>query len=141
MTLKKNVSVTFRYNRNKIMDESQTGLTIHHDESYTSTATYTHRGGMTIPIPYYGDLRMNNSMSFTFIFDLNESLEERSGDKVNLEVGSFSDSWKGGLRVSYQFSTKVSGGLRYEYRETENRTTGKKIDKDFGFDVNIAISG
>ena len=141
MTLKKNVSVTFRYNRNKIMDESQTGLTIHHDESYTSTATYTHRGGMTIPIPYYGDLRMNNSMSFTLNFDLNESLEERSGDKVNLEVGSFSDSWKGGLRVSYQFSTKVSGGLRYEYRETENRTTGKKIDKDFGFDVNIAISG
>jgi len=43
--------------------------------------------------------------------------------------------------VSYQFSTKVSGGLRYEYRESATRTTGRKIDRDFGFDVNLAISG
>ena len=44
-------------------------------------------------------------------------------------------------RISYQFSTKVSGGLRYEYRESDTRTTGRKIDRDFGFDVNLAISG
>ncbi len=74
-------------------------------------------------------------------FESNESREERSGDKINLEVGSFSESWKTGLRISYQFSTKVSGGLRYEYRESDTRTTGRKIDRDFGFDVNLAISG
>ena len=141
MTLKKNISVSFRHNRNKSLDESPTGLTIHKDNSYTSTATYTHRGGMILPIPFYGDLNLNNTMGFTLNFDLNESQEERSGDKVNLEVGSFSESWKAGLRVTYQFSTKVSGGLRYEYRESNTRTTGRKIDRDFGFDVNLAISG
>ena len=141
MTLHKNISVTFRNNLNKSLDESPTGLTIQNDNSYTSTGTYTHRGGINIPVPFYGDLNLNNTMSFTLNFDLNESREERSGNKTDLEIGSFSESWKAGLRMSYQFSTKVSGGIRYEYRESDTRTTGKKIDRDFGFDVNLAISG
>ena len=141
MTLKKNVSVTFRHNRNMTLDELPSGLTIRKDFSYTSTATYTHRGGMTIPIPYYGDLKLNNNVSFTLNFDMNDNEEFKSGDKVELEKGAFTSSWKTGLRVSYQFSNKVSGGMRYEYRENDSRTLGKKIDRDFGFDVNISISG
>ena len=141
MTLKKNISVTFRHNRNMSLDELPSGLTIRKNFSYTSTGTYTHRGGMTIPIPYYGDLRLNNNVSFTLNFDMNDSEEFKSGDKVELEKGAFSSSWKAGLRISYQFSSKISGGLRYEYRESDSRTLGKKVDRDFGFDVNIAISG
>ena len=141
MTLQKNISVTFRNNMSRSLNESPSGLTIQNDNSYTSTGTYTHRGGINIPVPFYGNLNLNNTISFTLNFDLNESREERSGDKINLEVGSFSESWKTGLRISYQFSTKVSGGLRYEYRESDTRTTGRKIDRDFGFDVNLAISG
>jgi len=141
MTLEKNISLTFRNNMSRSLDESPSGLTIQNDNSYTSTGTYTHRGGINIPVPFYGNLNLNNTISFTLNFDLNESREERSGDKINLEVGSFSESWKTGLRISYQFSTKVSGGLRYEYRESDTRTTGRKIDRDFGFDVNLAISG
>lgn len=141
ITLKKNISLTFRHNRSKTLDEKEFGLDISSDKSYTSTASYTHRGGMVIPVPFYGDWNLNNTMSFTLNFDVNESQVEKSGDKVNLEVGTFSESWKAGLRVSYQFSSKVSGGIRYEYRENDTRTTGKKIDRDFGFDVNLAISG
>ena len=141
MSLKKNISVTFRHNRNLSLDELPTGLTIRKDHSYTSTATYTHRGGMTIPIPYYGDLKLNNNLSFTLNFDMNESKEFKSGDKIDLEEGAFSSNWKTGLRISYQFSNKLSGGLRYEYRESDSRTMGKKVDRDFGFDINIAITG
>ena len=94
-----------------------------------------------MPIPYYGDVKLNNTMSFTMNFDLNDSREFRSGDKISFEEGTFTESWKAGLRVSYQFNTRVSGGLRYEYRESDTRTTGRKIDRDFGFDVNLAISG
>ena len=141
MSLKKNISLTFRHNRNLSLDELPTGLTIRKDQSYTSTATYTHRGGMTIPIPYYGDLKLNNNVSFTLNFDMNDSKEFKSGDKIDLEEGAFSSNWKAGLRVSYQFSNKISGGLRYEYRESDSRTMGKKLDRDFGFDINIAITG
>ena len=141
MTLKKNISVTFRHNRNKILDETPAGITLREDNSYTSTGTYSHRGGITLPIPYYGDVKLNNTMSFTMNFDLNDSREFRSGDKISFEEGTFTESWKAGLRVSYQFNTRVSGGLRYEYRESDSRTAGKKIDRDFGFDVNLSISG
>ena len=141
MTLKKNISFTFRHNRNKSLDELPTGLTIRKDHSYVSTATYTHRGGITIPIPYYGKLKLNNNVSFTLNFDMNDSKEFKSGDKIDLEEGAFSSNWKTGLRISYQFSNKISGGLRYEYRETDSRTMGQKIDRDFGFDINIAIAG
>ena len=141
LTLDRNISVTFRTNRNKTLNESPTGLTIQNDKNYTSTGTYTHRGGLNIPIPFYDNVNLNNTISLTLNFDMNESIEQRSGDKVNFEIGSFTKSWKTGLRVSYQFSTKVSGGLRYEYRESDTRTTGRKIDRDFGFDVNLAISG
>ena len=141
MSLKKNISLTFRHNRNLSLDELPTGLTIRKDHSYTSTATYTHRGGMTIPIPYYGDLKLNNNISFTLNFDMNDSKEFKSGDKIDLEEGAFSSNWKAGLRISYQFSNKISGGLRYEYRESDSRTMGEKVDRDFGFDINIAITG
>ena len=141
MTLKKNISVTFRHNRNKTLDETPAGITLREDNSFTSTGTYSHRGGITLPIPYYGDVKLNNTMSFTMNFDLNDSREFRSGDKIDFEEGTFTESWKAGLRVSYQFNTRVSGGLRYEYRESDSRTAGKKIDRDFGFDVNLSISG
>ena len=141
MSLKKNISLTFRHNRNLALDELPTGLTIRKDHSYTSTASYTHRGGMTIPIPYYGKIKLNNNISFTLNFDMNDSKEFKSGDKIDLEEGAFSSNWKAGLRMSYQFSNKISGGLRYEYRESDSRTMGEKVDRDFGFDINIAITG
>ena len=128
MTLKKNISVTFRHNRNKTLDETPAGIiTLREDNSFTSTGTYSHRGGITLPIPYYGDVKLNNTMSFTMNFDLNDSREFRSGDKIDFEEGTFTESWKAGLRVSYQFNTRVSGGLRYEYRESDSRTAGKKL--------------
>ncbi len=110
-------------------------------ETIVSTTLTLQRGGMTIPIPYYGDLKLNNNVSFTLNFDMNDSKEFKSGDKIDLEEGAFSSNWKAGLRVSYQFSNKISGGLRYEYRESDSRTMGKKLDRDFGFDINIAITG
>ena len=65
---------------------------------------------MTIPIPYYGDIKLNNNISFTLNFDMNDSKEFKSGDKIDLEEGAFSSNWKTGLRISYQFSNKISGG-------------------------------
>ena len=41
MSLKKNISFTFRHNRNLALDELPTGLTIRKDHSYTSTASYS----------------------------------------------------------------------------------------------------
>ena len=69
MTLKKNISVTLRHNRNKTLDESPTGLTIQNDNSYTSTGSYTHRGGIDLPIPFYGNLKLNNTSLYLNLLD------------------------------------------------------------------------
>ena len=54
---------------------------------------------------------------------------------------AFTTSWKTGIRLTYTFSKSVSGSMIWEYRESDSKHTGKKIDRDFGFDVNLAIRG
>ena len=54
---------------------------------------------------------------------------------------AFTSSWKTGIRLTYSFSQSVSGSMIWEYRESDSKHTGKKVDKDFGFDVNLAIRG
>ena len=66
MTMQKNISVTFRNNMSRSLDESPSGLTIQNDNSYTSTGTYTHRGGINIPVPFYGNLNLN-TVSYTHL--------------------------------------------------------------------------
>ncbi len=46
-----------------------------------------------------------------------------------------------GLRISYSFSSRVTGAVILEYRESDSKHVGKKIDRDIGFDLNLAISG
>ena len=33
------------------------------------------------------------------------------------------------------------GSLFYEYRENDTRLTGRRIDRDFGINLNVAIRG
>ena len=45
------------------------------------------------------------------------------------------------LRVTYSLTDDVSGSLFYEYRENDTRLTGRRIDRDFGVNLNVAIRG
>jgi len=140
--LQKGISMNFRHNLSKSLDRVPTGITVHRDKSYTSSANYSHRGGITIPLPFMEDYKIQNTVNFQFNFDMNES--ETLGSKNNgLEFGqtAYNSGWKAGIRITYTFSAKVSGSMIYGYHENKSMTTGKKIDRDFGFDVNIAISG
>jgi len=140
--LHKGISMNFRHNLSKSLDRVPTGITVHRDKSYTSSANYSHRGGITIPLPFMEDYKIQNTVNFQFNFDMNES--ETLGSKNDgLEFGqtAYNSGWKAGIRITYTFSAKVSGSMIYGYHENESMTTGKKIDRDFGFDLNIAISG
>ncbi|GIT74042.1 MAG: hypothetical protein Ct9H300mP29_0360 [Candidatus Neomarinimicrobiota bacterium] len=37
------------------------------------TANYTHRGGFTIPLPFFDNYKVNNQVNFTFNFDMNKN--------------------------------------------------------------------
>jgi hypothetical protein len=140
--LQKGISMNFRHNLSKSLDRVPTGITVHIDKSYTSSANYSHRGGITIPLPFMDPYKIENTVNFQFNFDMNES-ETLGSKNQGQEFGqtAFNSGWKVGMRVTYTFSAKVSGSMIYGYHENDSMTTGKKIDRDFGFDVNIAISG
>ena len=141
LSLGKGVSVQIRQNMSQSLDEMPTGLTLKKDRSLTTSASYNHKGGFKIPIPYFEDMDIQNNVNFTLNFDMNNSETWGTKNKTELAQQALSSSWKIGTRISYSFNRNVSGGIIYEYRENETKTTGKKIDRDFGFDINISISG
>ena len=141
LSLNKGISVQIRQNMSQSVDEMPTGLTLKKERSLTASASYNHKGGFKIPIPYFEDMDIQNNVNFTLNFDMNNSETWGTKNKTELAQQALSSSWKIGSRISYSFNRNVSGGIIYEYRENETKTTGRKIDKDFGFDINISISG
>jgi len=141
MSLKKGISLNIRSNYNRSLNIRPSGLTLQVEKTLSASTSYSHKGGFTIPLPLMDDWNIQNNMNFTLNFDMNENETFASGNNVDLTQQAFTSGWKTGLRISYSFSRNVTGGLIYEYRESNSKTTGRKIDRDFGFDINIAISG
>lgn len=141
LSLNKGVSVTVRQNYSRTLDAQQTGLSIRTDKTLNASVGYNLKGGFKIPIPFMENFEIDNSMGFTLNLDMNDSQTLATKDNNSLSPQEFNTGWKIGARVSYSFTSKVSGGIRYEYRESDSKSSGRKIDRDFGFDVNIAISG
>jgi len=142
MSLKKGISLNIRHTLSKSVQDESNGLSIRNEKNWTASSNYSHRGGFTIPLPMMDDWHIQNTVNFTLNFDMNES--ETLGSKnggADFGQTAFNSGWKTSLRISYSFSSQITGGIVYEYRETKSKTTGKKVDRDFGFDVNIAISG
>ncbi len=124
IALKQGVSINMRHNRTVSRETTVNGgAKVFNDQSYLLSANYTHRGGFIIPIPFFDNYKVNNQVNFTFA------------------ETAFTSSWKTGIRLTYSFSQSVSGSMIWEYRESDSKHTGKKVDKDFGFDVNLAIRG
>ncbi len=143
LALNNGVAITLRHNRTVSREESPNGgqklLT---DRSITTTANYMRRGGFTIPIPFFNDFKVQNQVNFTFNFDMNKNrTQQKALQATKFAETAFTSSWKTGIRITYSFSNNVSGSIIWEYRESDSKHTGKKIDRDFGFDINLAIRG
>ena len=50
-------------------------------------------------------------------------------------------SWSLKPNVSYSFTRWVNGNFFFVYGISENKTTGRNEERDFGFNVNIKIQG
>ena len=44
-------------------------------------------------------------------------------------------------RITYSFTTYISGDLYFNYIYNENKTTGSTEERDLGFNVRIKIKG
>jgi len=129
----------------RAIDNKFSGLnstTLKTDRTLTATSSYSHRGGLQIPIFFFRDFNLENTINFSLTFDLSESITKARNDtEYEFSTTRKRESWKISPRISYSFSRTVTGGIWFEYRESDSRVVGRKIDRDFGFDVNIAIKG
>jgi len=143
IALKQGVSINMRHNRTVSREITVNGgAKVFNDQSYLLSANYTHRGGFIIPIPFFDNYKVNNQVNFTFNFDMNKNRTlQKAMEATKFAETAFTSSWKTGIRLTYSFSQSVSGSMIWEYRESDSKHTGKKVDKDFGFDVNLAIRG
>ncbi|MEE8341257.1 MAG: cell surface protein SprA, partial [Candidatus Neomarinimicrobiota bacterium] len=141
MSFAKGISANVRYNFNRTADKSPTGLTLKKEQSVSMSSNYTHKGGFTIPIPFFDNYKVQNTMNFTFNTDYNLNQTFATKNSPDLAVINKIESKKIGLRISYSFSSRVTGAVILEYRESDSKHIGKKIDRDIGFDLNLAISG
>ena len=91
------------------------------------------------------DFNIKNDIDFGFdvIFDQSETLMTTvlidNPDDFNQQDFSTSISLK--PRIGYSFTEYITGDVYFNYIFTENKTTGSKKERDFGFNVRIKIKG
>ena len=141
MSLPKGISVNVRHNLSNTAEKSPTGLTLKKQQSVSMSSNYTHKGGFTIPLPFIDNYKVQNTMNFTINADYSLNQTFATKNSPDLAVIDRNENKKIGLRISYSFSSRVTGAVILEYRESDSKHVGKKIDRDIGFDLNLAISG
>ena len=141
-SFKNGISTNIRTNVVHTLDEVPNGLTYISENSILASLTYNFTKGIRVPLPFTErDIYLKNNINLTLNIDVSEKKEEGSKDKINFAEQNFVDSWKTILRVTYTLTDNVSGSLFYEYRVNDTRLTGRRTDRDFGININVAIRG
>jgi len=139
---KNDIDTKFRFNRTVdiINEQIDTRRTL--NNSGTFTIGWSKRGGMTIPIPFYKKVNMENNINLS----LNMTYSKRDVYLRRLVEGKFNHTewntnWKIQPELSYQFSRNITGSTFFMYGETSTPINPKKVSRDFGLKVNILIRG
>jgi hypothetical protein len=141
-SFKNGISTNIRTNITHTLDEVANGLTYVSDNSILASITYNFSKGIRFSLPFTErNVYLKNNMNITLNFDISQKKEEGSKDKINFAEQNFTNSRKSVLRVTYTLTDDVTGSLFYEYRENDTRLTGRRIDRDFGINLNVAIRG
>ncbi|MGC9365038.1 MAG: cell surface protein SprA [Fidelibacterota bacterium] len=143
MQFKNNISSSLRVSGGKsITNQPNGGASLVTDQSINASMNYQKKGGFTIPLPFLKNKRLENNINFTMAFDYSSSKTEQRNDAVSdFKPTNSNTTWKIEPRISYSFTQKVTGGIFFSYSESKNARTGKRITRNGGFDVNIAIRG
>ncbi len=141
-SFKNGISTNVRGNITHTLDEVATGLTYISDNSILATITYNFSKGIRFELPFTSrNINLRNNMNISLNFDFSSKKEEGSKDKINFVEQNFSNTSKSILRITYTLTDDVTGSLFYEYRENDTRLNGRRIDRDFGINLNVAIRG
>ena len=119
------------------------------EQKYTTQVNgridFNRSDGLRIPIFFFRDFNIKNDINFGFdvSYDKSETLMTSvlisDYDQFNQQDLSTTLSLK--PRIGYSFTKYISGDIYFNYILTENKTTGRRKEQDFGFNVRIKIKG
>ncbi|UCD38487.1 MAG: hypothetical protein JSW54_03140, partial [Fidelibacterota bacterium] len=136
------VATNVRLSHTVNLDRNENGNTKTTNQQLTATVSYRHQGGLTIPFPFFDDFYLQNTVNFDLSFDYTSGNEySLKGAAIDRTHSKWNKKWSVTPRITYTFSDKVTGGFHIVYSENDDYLYGKRINRDFKFDVNIAIRG
>ncbi len=116
-----------------------------YNNKVNSSLSYNRSGGLKIPLFFFQDFYIPNDMNFdlTMSWDQNYKLIDPGNatdiSHFNEEDRSVTINVK--PNVNYSFTKWVNGNFYFVYKLSENKNTGKNVERDVGFKVNIRIQG
>ena len=137
------ISTNIRASRTLTMNRNaETGRSRTTSQQITASLGYRHRGGLTIPLPFFNNIKMQNTVNLDLDLDFTKNRTEAiKGEGTDYTTQSWSEKWSVTPRITYSFTDKVTGGFHIVYEEHDDYIGGKRINRDFKFNVNIAIRG
>ncbi len=144
LSLNNNMNGNFRMTQGRTINNKTSGTDIVYESNLSGSIGYEKKGGFTLPLPFIKDLKLENKTNFAVSFDYNESktLARNSiTEGSKFAVQNENRMWKVSPKITYSFTQKVSGSLFFDYSESFNRQTGKRVTRNGGFDINIQIRG
>jgi len=139
--------ITFKvnYNLNQTIKKIDDSTERNHGSQISSSLSFKKSGGLTIPVFFFRDFFIPNDMDFTLNFNWGIDRKLMTSTIVT-DLAEFNEqtnntSWSLKPNISYSFTRWVTGNFYFVYGISENKTTGKNEEKDFGFNMNIKIQG
>ena len=111
------------------------------EESIQFKSNYSTIGGFNLPIPFISSRRVNNNLTASLTFSSTSNNVYNTNKEGEYIIYSGSKNWSLKPEITYNVSSKISGGLHFEIGKNEDLKTGKNSIKDFGLSIDIIIAG
>ncbi|MBN2281437.1 MAG: cell surface protein SprA [Candidatus Marinimicrobia bacterium] len=142
MKFAKDITSNFSVTSTKSITNGETGVDRATTFGMTADISYKRKGGMTIPLPFMENKRLDNNIDFTMNIEYNTA----KADQKTLTMTKYSSKDNRMTisikpRIGYSFTQKVTGGVFFQYQIQDDARIGERKNMNYGFDVNIAIRG
>ncbi len=144
ISLKKNINMNVRYNYSENISFTQRGgsggqKSVQSDLSFS--ASYSHSGGMRIPLPFLKNKELKNNMDFQLTISMNNNQSFQKLQEKDWVETDMRKSWSLEPQLNYSFSRNVRGGVHFKMGKNSNKRIGDTTIQELGINVNISISG
>lgn len=104
--------------------------------------TYSKRSGFRIPLPFFKNKELKNSVDLRVEFTYNNTEQSSQyGRDTEKTANNATKRWEFKPSMTYSFSTRVRGGSHFAIGNTQSKLSGNTKIVEFGIDVNISIRG